>query len=78
MQVVCPNPGCGAVYTVGPQHVGKQFPCRSCGTTVVVTGETIGAAGGPPAGGLASPGYTPQADPQAGVAPVSYAPRGLA
>ena len=39
MQVVCPNASCGAVYTVSPQHVGKSFPCRSCGTTVTVTGQ---------------------------------------
>jgi hypothetical protein len=56
MNNICPNPGCGAVYQIGPQHVGKRLACKKCAAPLVVTdyglqldsGVTLPATGVPP------------------------------
>src|SRR6476646_9622995 len=68
MQVVCPNAGCGAVYTVSPQHVGKSFPCRSCGTTVTVTAAATQA----PAAAAAMAAPAPEPAPSMAAGPSAF------
>jgi len=36
MQATCPNTGCGAVYTIDPEHVGHRSVCKKCGATFVI------------------------------------------
>jgi hypothetical protein len=41
MQSSCPNPGCGAAYNLGPQHLGRRLTCRQCASALVVTGDGL-------------------------------------
>lgn len=77
MQVVCPNPGCGAVYTVSQQHIGKSFPCRACGTTVTVNAPPPGVAA-PAAAPAVSANPMPESIPAMAAAPSSYPNQGRA
>jgi hypothetical protein len=71
MQVTCP--ACGSAYTVGPQHIGKSFPCRSCGTTVTVPAPTAPVPGGAPAAAPVMPpaAAATQAEPADAVQAIS-------
>ena len=48
MQNTCPNPGCGAMYNLTAQHVGRSFVCKKCGATLLVTNDGLEVAGGTP------------------------------
>jgi hypothetical protein len=37
MNNVCPNPDCGAVYQINPQHVGRRLTCKKCAAPLLVT-----------------------------------------
>src|SRR5215467_5117488 len=50
MQNTCPNPTCGAMYNLTPQHIGRSFACKKCGSTLVVTPAGLELAGGGPVG----------------------------
>ncbi|MBI1918793.1 MAG: hypothetical protein HYS12_29215 [Planctomycetes bacterium] len=50
MQNTCPNPTCGAMYNLTPQHVGRSFACKKCGSTLVVSAAGLELAGVVPAG----------------------------
>src|SRR4051794_34468639 len=73
MNAACPNPLCGTSYNLTPQHIGRQFVCRKCGS--VLSAETDGLhlasqtaaaphAAPPPAVGPAA-GYGTPAPPAA-------------
>lgn len=51
MNNTCPQPGCGAVYNVTPQHIGRRMNCKRCGTALMVTVDGIQFADALPAGG---------------------------
>ncbi|HEV3255332.1 MAG TPA: hypothetical protein VG013_00500 [Gemmataceae bacterium] len=36
VQNMCPNPGCGAAYSITPQHIGRRLTCKKCGASLVV------------------------------------------
>lgn len=44
MQATCPNPGCGAVYTVEAQHVGHRSTCKKCGAAFIIEADGLRAA----------------------------------
>ena len=46
MQNTCPNATCGAMYNLTPQHIGRTFACKKCGSTLVVTANGLEIAGG--------------------------------
>lgn len=52
MQNTCPNPGCGAMYNLTAQHVGRSFVCKKCGATLHVTDGGLELAGGAPSGAM--------------------------
>jgi len=69
MQATCPNPGCGATYTIGAEHVGHRSICRKCGAAFVI--EATGLRLDTPA----HPSPAPAAPPAMPVAaPVRPAP----
>jgi hypothetical protein len=41
MNNTCPNPGCGAVYTISPQHIGARMTCRKCGEALIIGAEGL-------------------------------------
>jgi hypothetical protein len=47
MQGTCPNPGCGAAYTLAAQNVGRQFACRQCGVMLKVEADGLHLAAEP-------------------------------
>ncbi|HKB34874.1 MAG TPA: hypothetical protein VKD72_00375, partial [Gemmataceae bacterium] len=57
MQNTCPNPTCGAMYNLTPQHVGRSFACKKCGSTLVVSAAGLELAGTQPVG--TEPGVQP-------------------
>jgi hypothetical protein len=59
MNNVCPNPGCGAVYQISTQHVGKRLACKKCAAPLVVTDYGLQLEGG--AAPAAMPGEFPTA-----------------
>jgi hypothetical protein len=72
MQNTCP--GCGAMYNLTQQHVGRSFACKKCNATLVVTGDGLELAGG---GGVASGEPLAFAGPESGgSAPSIRRPRG--
>ena len=60
MQNTCPNPGCGAMYNLTSQHVGRSFACKKCGATLVVGDHGLELAGG---GDAAEPMVASSEDP---------------
>ena len=50
MQNTCPNPGCGAMYNLTAQHVGRSFLCKKCSATLHVTDDGLELAGATSAG----------------------------
>jgi hypothetical protein len=62
MQNTCPNPGCGAMYNLTPQHVGRSFVCKKCGATLHVTDDGLELAGTAPAGAPGAESFTPAAE----------------
>ena len=69
MQNVCPNPGCGATYNLGSQHLGRRLTCRQCASTLMVTAAGLQFADAEPAHAPLSaipqptPMYTPSPTP---------------
>jgi len=63
MQVTCPNPGCDAVYTVDPEHVGRSSVCKTCGISFVIESDGLrlasDAPGNNPAPDQAGPSTPP-------------------
>jgi hypothetical protein len=60
MNNTCPNPGCGAVYNISPDHVGRRFICKKCAAPLVVTDYGLQVEGGPVAAeGVSSPAPMP-------------------
>src|SRR5260370_15859198 len=47
MNANCPN--CGAVYTISPQHVGRQVTCRKCSSALVIAADGLHLADVPEA-----------------------------
>jgi hypothetical protein len=41
MQRTCPKEGCGAVYSLTPQHVGRTFQCKRCGSELLVETDSL-------------------------------------
>jgi hypothetical protein len=71
MNNVCPTPGCGGVYNLTSQHVGKRFLCRKCAAPLVVTDYGLqmdpgaaAAVSGAPAGLPAAPPPLPEIVPE--------------
>jgi hypothetical protein len=65
MNNICPNPGCGAVYNITPQHVGRRLICKKCAAPLLVTDyglqvEAGAPAGVPPAEGAPFPPHAPE------------------
>jgi hypothetical protein len=46
MKFICPGAGCGAMYEVTADQVGKSFACQQCGATLVVEAKGLRLAGG--------------------------------
>ena len=57
-------PGCGTLYTITPEHLGRQIQCKKCGHRFVI--EAISSETPPPA---VQPQSAPQPQPQ--VAPLA-------
>jgi len=68
MQSICPNPGCGAAYNLGPQHIGRKLTCKNCGVGLMVAADGLHFADVAPASPLPQPG-----EPQPSPAPQSFA-----
>jgi hypothetical protein len=67
MRAFCPNSGCDAVYNLNPQHVGKQFNCRKCGTALAVESDglrIVTQAGPPEMPAVPTPAATPSSPPE--------------
>jgi hypothetical protein len=47
MNANCPN--CDAVYTISPQHVGRQVTCRKCSSALVIAADGLHLADVPEA-----------------------------
>ncbi len=73
MNNACPTPGCDAVYSITPQHIGKRFQCKKCAASLVVTDYGLQLDTG---AFVAGPGPTVGAAAEAGLQGVPAAPSG--
>src|SRR4051794_34527699 len=39
VRIHCPNPDCGASFSVPAEHIGRKGRCRRCGASVLITRE---------------------------------------
>src|SRR4051794_37556888 len=78
MNAVCPNPLCGTSYNLTPQHIGRQFVCRKCGSVLAAEADGLHLASETSAAPHAAP--APAAGPSAAgygnPAPTAAAPTG--